>query len=148
MKQVGRRFRVNATTGHATTDEIKTTDFTLPVKTLPSIMRALGHTKRRITVLKLDVEGSEWAFLEDALDRMGCDFPVDQLTVEWHHFAHEARYGVPPHVLTLTNILHECGFKTFSPFVEWGGVDPKGSGLMLTYALASYCRRCEGGRFD
>ena len=146
VRQIGKQYKLNKTTGKRTDEELKVKDYTVPVKTLPTILDELKHT--RIAILKLDVEGSEYLFLEDALDRLGCDLPVDQITVEWHHFDYETRYGTPPHVLTLTNLLHECGFKTFAPFNAWGGIDEKGSGVLKTYALASYCRRCEGGRFD
>ena len=37
----------------------------LPVRTLAGIMASLGHTGRRIDVLKLDIEGSEYLFLEE-----------------------------------------------------------------------------------
>jgi hypothetical protein len=37
--------------------------------------------------------GSEYAFLEHAFDTLGC-LPCDQLTVEWHHFPLDPRYGV------------------------------------------------------
>ena len=81
--------------------------FNLAVKTLPTIMQELGH--ERVHVLKVDVEGSEWLFLEDMFDRMGCP-PVDQLTVEFHHFDFDSRYGMIPQVMAVTNLLRACGW--------------------------------------
>ncbi|GAB5364057.1 hypothetical protein AAMO2058_000936800, partial [Amorphochlora amoebiformis] len=57
--------------------------FKLPVKTLKTIMRDLNHT--HVDILKLDIEGSEWGFMENILDN-GCP-PVDQISVEYHHFS-------------------------------------------------------------
>ena len=62
----------------------------LPVKTLKTIMAELGHTY--IDILKLDVEGSEYGFLEAALDQFDCP-PVEQMSIEWHHFVFDKRYG-------------------------------------------------------
>ena len=108
------------------------------VKTLPTIMKELGH--KRVHVLKIDVEGSEWLFLEDMFDRMGCP-PVDQITVEFHHFDFDSRYGMIPQVMAVTNLLRACGWKTFERLHHWSGKD-SGSQQIMTYGLASYCRRC------
>jgi FkbM family methyltransferase len=53
---------------------------TLPVKRLSTIMRELGHSK--IDVLKMDIEGSEYAVIADML-RSGI-YPA-QILVEFHH---------------------------------------------------------------
>ncbi len=65
--------------------------FSLPVKTLKTIMKELGHD--RVDILKVDVEGSEYAFLEEAVDTSALDH-VQQVTLEWHHFAEDVRYGL------------------------------------------------------
>uniref|UniRef100_A0A7S1X159 Methyltransferase domain-containing protein n=1 Tax=Tetraselmis chuii TaxID=63592 RepID=A0A7S1X159_9CHLO len=85
-----------------------------PVKTLPTIMKELGHTTRNITIMKLDVEGSEYLFLEHAFDNLGC-LPVDQLTIEWHHFAYDPRYGggASPQVNPIVSKLSSCGLHQF-----------------------------------
>lgn len=49
-------------------------------RTLKSLMSSLGHT--RVNVLKLDVEGSEYAVLDQLLDQA---ITVDQILVEYHH---------------------------------------------------------------
>ena len=63
----------------------------IPVTTLQTVMKQLHHD--RITLLKLDVEGSEYMFLEKMIDDLSCR-NVDQLTLEWHHYDYDTRYGV------------------------------------------------------
>ena len=49
-------------------------------------MKELGHDGRTIDVLKLDVEGSEFQFLENIFDHTGgCPDFINQITLEWHH---------------------------------------------------------------
>ena len=55
------------------------------VRTLESIMKDLDHQGRNLTVLKMDIEGSEWQFIEyllysapHLLDK------IHQLVIEWH----------------------------------------------------------------
>jgi hypothetical protein len=67
-----RHFRMYLEPDHRTTAPPQ-----LPVRTLSTLMKSLGHT--HLSVLKLDVEGSEYAFLNEALD-YGCP-PVDQITL-------------------------------------------------------------------
>jgi len=50
------------------------------MKRVRTLMRELGH--RRIDVLKMDIEGSEYEVLEDVL---ASDVDVGQLLVEFHH---------------------------------------------------------------
>jgi len=52
----------------------------LPCKTLTSIAAELGQSS--IALLKMDVEGSEYAILEDLLES---DLQVRQILVEFHH---------------------------------------------------------------
>lgn len=84
--------------------------FRLKVQTLGNIMRTLGHT--RIDVLKVDVEGSEYAFLEDAIDT-GAMHAVQQLALEWHHFPFDQRYGAgsSPPLNALTTVLSALGLQ-------------------------------------
>ena len=53
----------------------------LKVNTLEHFMEMNGHT--RLDILKIDIEGAEYEFLEDLLTRDF--FPFDQLLVEFHH---------------------------------------------------------------
>jgi len=88
--------------------------FNLDVKTLPTIMKELGHEGRTIDVLKVDVEGSEYAFLENLLDSTnGCPAFINQITLEWHHFSWDMRYGEGsnPSMNAISTLLHTCGLK-------------------------------------
>lgn len=88
--------------------------FKLPVKTLPTIIRQLGHQGRTIDILKVDVEGSEYAFLENLLDSSGgCPSFINQVTLEWHHFSWDARYGEgsAPSINAIATLLHTCGLQ-------------------------------------
>jgi hypothetical protein len=84
-------------------------------------MKELGH--KHITFLKLDVEGSEYGFLENAIDHFGCSLPVDQLSIEWHHFTFDHRYGgtSSPQISGILAPLHLCGYRTFQRDYEHGG---------------------------
>jgi len=88
--------------------------FTLPVKTLPTIRKELGHEDRTIDLLKIDVEGSEYAFMENMLDSSGgCPDFINQISLEWHHFPWDVRYGEgsSPFINTIATLLHTCGLK-------------------------------------
>jgi FkbM family methyltransferase len=52
----------------------------LPVKRLGTVMKELGH--ERLDVLKIDIEGSEYAVLDDLL---ASELLPKQLLVEFHH---------------------------------------------------------------
>jgi len=52
----------------------------VPVRRLSSIMKELGH--ERIDLLKMDIEGAEYAVVKDLL---ASRIPVQQLLVEFHH---------------------------------------------------------------
>mmetsp|Transcript_1018 Transcript_1018/g.1200 ORF Transcript_1018/g.1200 Transcript_1018/m.1200 type:complete len:441 (+) Transcript_1018:60-1382(+) len=97
--------------------------FELPVKTLPTIMQELNHTSREITILKLDVEGSEYAFLEQVLDSSGgCPQFIRQMTLEWHHYSFDWRYGEGSSagINVIATLLHTCGLKNFWTYDEAG----------------------------
>jgi len=52
----------------------------IPVNTLANWMRALGHA--RLEILKIDIEGSEYAVIEHL--RKTSYWPFEQFLVEWH----------------------------------------------------------------
>lgn len=90
--------------------------FQLPVKTLPTVIKELGHVGRTIDILKVDVEGSEYAFLENLLDlTAGCPDFIKQISLEWHHYSWDARYGegASPSINAIATLLHTCGLKNF-----------------------------------
>mmetsp|Transcript_13715 Transcript_13715/g.16155 ORF Transcript_13715/g.16155 Transcript_13715/m.16155 type:complete len:400 (+) Transcript_13715:84-1283(+) len=105
----------------------KSKSFKLPVKTLPTIIKELGHEGKAIDVLKIDVEGSEYAFLENLLDSTGgCPDFIKQITLEWHHFSWDSRYGegASPSMNAIATLLHTCGLKNFWQYSEGGWPAP------------------------
>jgi len=112
--------------------------FPIPVKTIPTIMKELGHNY--ITILKVDVEGSEFLMLQDLLDRTGCP-QIDQITLEWHHFDLDMRYGSSRELNTINSMLHECGLRQFEHSTPYLREDVK-SKQEFRYSEASFCKRC------
>ncbi|XP_070552655.1 probable methyltransferase-like protein 24 [Ptychodera flava] len=53
------------------------------VRTLDGVRRELGHSKRKIDVMKIDIEGSEWGALRHMLENGSLQF-VKQLVFEIH----------------------------------------------------------------
>jgi len=119
--------------------------FNIPVKTLATVMKELGH--HRINLLKVDVEGGEYTFLEKMIDDLSCR-RVDQITMEWHHYNHDIRYGVtssPQRNLIVALLSERCGLEQF-----WTHDGAKGwpsnqklyaeMGVTLYYTLTSFKR--------
>jgi FkbM family methyltransferase len=75
------------------------------VRTLPTLMRELGHA--RLSVLKLDIEGSEYAVLEQAL---AAGVAIDQVLVEYHH-----QFKSVPRARTADSVarLRDAGYRLF-----------------------------------
>jgi FkbM family methyltransferase len=116
----------------------KQRQYPIPVRTLPSIMQELGH--EYITILKVDVEGSEFLLLEDMFDHWKCP-PIDQLTLEWHHFDLDMRYGSPRDLNLINSMLLECGHKQFQHSEPYLRQD-QDTLLEFRYSLSSFCKRC------
>jgi FkbM family methyltransferase len=118
--------------------------FMLPVKTLDTIMKELGHD--HVDILKLDVEGSEYAFLEHALEHDNLR-NVSQLSVEWHHYDFDSRYGggSVSSINAIVALLQEQGLHQFYIHDDIGGWPGTGrdyweKGITLRYNLASFMR--------
>uniref|UniRef100_A0A7S4HK94 Methyltransferase domain-containing protein n=1 Tax=Prymnesium polylepis TaxID=72548 RepID=A0A7S4HK94_9EUKA len=93
--------------------------------TLTSIMRLLGHARRRIDFLKVDIEGFEWkAFLgaDESAQREGVfaecaagSLRVDQLLIELHADLHKTQvatdFARAEHFFLGAD---RCGLKIFS----------------------------------
>merc|ERR1711970_358796 len=49
--------------------------------------------------------------LEHMFDTFGCP-PIEQITLEWHHFWHDPRYGAgsSPPVNAMVTMLRRCGY--------------------------------------
>jgi hypothetical protein len=113
----------------------------LNVKTLKTTMEELGHT--HIDVLKMDVEGSEYQFLESAIDEYDCP-PVSQMSIEWHHYSFDPRYGggSSREMNSIVTYLHDrCNVKTYQGEEEGGycinKAFAKDSGLRMCYMTTS-----------
>eukprot|EP00536_Pseudo-nitzschia_multiseries_P007317 jgi/Psemu1/287039/fgenesh1_pg.171_\ len=118
--------------------------FPIPVRTLKTIMTQRKH--KRVDLLKLDVEGSEYAFLEKMIDDLSCR-KVDQLIMEWHHYDYDVRYGVTsnPQINVLVALLKErCGLEQY--WVHGSKGWPSNQklyaemGMNLYYTLSSFKR--------
>jgi FkbM family methyltransferase len=59
----------------------ETAAVTLKVQCLATLMRGLGHA--RVDLLKMDIEGSEYAVIDDIVKS---GYPIRQLLVEFHHW--------------------------------------------------------------
>lgn len=112
--------------------QAKQKEFDLHVRTIPSIMKELKHkwvdiikvihsSKSQLTFQQVDVEGSEYALMENMFDTFGCP-PCDQFTVEWHHFPIDSRYGAgsSPPLNALVTMMHKCGFRQFHHHLQGG----------------------------
>lgn len=77
-----------------------------PVRRLSSLMRELGH--ERIDLLKIDIEGGEYAILRDLAAH---PLPIRQLLIEFHH-----NYPAIPfrHTLEAVRSLRAMGFRVFA----------------------------------
>eukprot|EP01069_Polyplicarium_translucidae_P011003 Polyplicarium_translucidae@DN3416_c0_g1_i1.p1 len=64
----------------------RTTSPSMPLKSLPNIIRSLKHERRRIDILKVDIEGAEFEALTPLLasERWALLPPVRQISIEVH----------------------------------------------------------------
>lgn len=127
----------------AGTPDIAPKEFTLDGQTLSTMMKDNGDTY--IDILKLDVEGSEYMYLQDILDRQGCP-PVGQLALEWHHFSSDERYGAPGEINAIHSLLKACGYKviynrdhfrTSADFIQGARTIPPMRYNLITYSKGS-----------
>ncbi|XP_060063199.1 probable methyltransferase-like protein 24 [Ylistrum balloti] len=91
---------------------------TWTIMTLGSIMAALGHKDRDIDVLKIDVEGHEWAVIEYLL-QSGLLPRIKQFSLEYHLFPDWPAKSEYPKLLNIYRQLSQSGFKKF-----WLGLHP------------------------
>lgn len=80
----------------------------VPLKRLATIVELLGHTSRPIDLLKMDIEGAEYAVVADLIDS-GLR-PV-QLLVEFHHRFERLNSQMTYDVLEK---LHRIGYRIFA----------------------------------
>ena len=113
-----------------------------PAKDLRAHMLSLGHKSRVVDVLKIDIEGSEYAALSNVRigSCRGADVKVDQLLIEMHVIdPNESKQ-----IRDLVRNLHSCGMKLFNKEKNhwYRSLD------YYYYSLLSACffRGCAGAR--
>jgi FkbM family methyltransferase len=117
----------------------------LPVRSVDSVMKELGHD--RVDVLKVDVEGSEYRMLEGLIENGACKH-VNQISLEWHHYGYDERYGAAsvPILNLFTRLLTEkCGISQFWIHDPDGGWPSDAEEyfdmeIRIMYNLASFMR--------
>jgi FkbM family methyltransferase len=87
-------------------DSVDEEGITTPAYTIGSICKKLGHS--RIDLLKLDIEGAEFAVLDDLL---AGDLRPKQLLVEFHH--RFAGIGIE-RAADMIKRLHDAGYRIFA----------------------------------
>jgi len=97
----GSRFNyMPATPGASSVEPVE-----LPVRRLATIVAELGH--ENINVLKMDIEGGEYAVLDDVL---AAGIRADQMLVEFHH--HLLRVGLTTTINAIAK-LNRAGYRIF-----------------------------------
>jgi len=97
-----------------------------PVQTLGTIMESLAHTW--IDVLKVDIEGGEWAIFERLFEEVRI-IPATQIQIELH-FLGDAKV-----VLNFFNSMKEKGFRVFSVEPNYYGRTAENARLMVEYSF-------------
>lgn len=117
----------------------------LPVRGLDSIMKEFGH--EHIDVLKVDIEGSEYRFLEPAIETGLCR-QIGQLAIEWHHYNEDSRYGhssSPQLNMFVALLQRNCGLQQFWTHQSRGWPSNEEiytkMGVTLMYTLSSFVRQ-------
>jgi hypothetical protein len=88
------------------------------MKSLPKIIEELLHSDKIVDVMKIDVEGAEFAVFADGATLAALKKQVRQLLVEVHF------KGEGP-TIALAKALTDAGFYTFSkePNIQWSSGD-------------------------
>lgn len=91
-------------------------EYSMDVLTLQTIMQSLNH--EWIDVLKIDIEGFEYAVLQQLMKTSKSRLPVTQLLVEFHYWDHVPR-TLPQDILATFKALISNNFRVFSTEPNW-----------------------------
>lgn len=94
----------------------KNRNYTMDLLTLQTIMHTLNHTW--IDVLKIGIEGFEYAVLQQLMKTSSSWLPVTQLLVEFHYWDHVSR-TLPRDIVATLNALIRNNFRVFSTEANW-----------------------------
>lgn len=89
------------------------------LKTLPSIMKQLGHSW--VDVLKIDVEGAEYEVLPSIMQHynsLGLRIPVTQAQIEYHHWDNNPS---AKDLLSTLKVMETSGFRVFHNEYNYNG---------------------------
>ena len=86
------------------------------IQTLQTIMQKLNHTW--VDVLKVDIEGFEYATLQEWMQHSKQWFPVTQLLVEFHYWRGASR-TLPQDILATLKALTSSNLRVFSTEPNW-----------------------------
>ena len=88
----------------------------MDIQTLQTIMQNLNHTW--VDVLKVDIEGFEYATLQQWMKHSKEWFPVTQLLVEFHYWRDASR-TIPQDILSTMKALTNNNLRVFSTEPNW-----------------------------
>ncbi|KAK7092649.1 uncharacterized protein [Littorina saxatilis] len=94
------------------------------VKTLDVIMKDLGHEGRTLDVLKIDVEGHEWAVVDDLLKKNILTSQIRQFMLEWHLFPDWPSKDGYSGLYDIYRRLKEAGFTEYSKHAHPRNLNP------------------------
>ena len=91
-------------------------NYTMDLLTLQTIMRILNH--KWLDVLKIDIEGFEYAVLQQLMKTSRPTLPVTQMLVEFHYWENQRR-TMPSDIVATMKALTSNNFRVFSTEPNW-----------------------------
>lgn len=91
-------------------------NYTMDLLTLQTIMHSLEHGW--VDVLKIDIEGFEYAVLQQLMNTSKSELPVTQMLVEFHYWEYALR-TLPADIVATLKALAYNNFRVFSTEPNW-----------------------------
>lgn len=115
----------------------------VPAKSYSAMLKDNGDT--HIDIMKVDIEGSEFAFLKGMFDQ-GCP-QIEHLLFEWHSENFDKSLACPPEVKEMEDKFKKCGYQKYSRYPFWVVKKPieefrKFQVAPAYYGHSSYCLTC------